>query len=71
LRALDQLLPAAVETPAPDDVDAEIEQLIAARRVAKTAPAVKSANSKAACPQCHKPVRAADKFCPSCGAKLV
>lgn len=66
LRNLDQLQITANESSTTEDLDAEIEQLIAARRSAK--PLQSSVSNT--CPQCHKPIRAADKFCPSCGTKL-
>lgn len=71
LQALDQLQTTADDSPTTNDLDSEIEQLIAARRTSQSSQSSKSSNPKpAACPQCHKPVRSTDKFCPSCGAKL-
>ena len=68
LQALDQLQTTAYASPTTDDLDSEIEQLIVARRTSQSS---KSSNPKpASCPQCHKPVRPTDKFCPSCGGKL-
>ncbi len=71
LRSLDQLPAAAVEKPS-DDLDAEIERLVTARRKRQTAAGVKKQPAPSAhCPHCGRPVRLTDKFCTHCGAKVV
>jgi len=72
LRALDQL---PITNYHLQNLDDEIEQLIAARRKGRsktqvTRGAAAPIQPGGFCPQCGKPVVANDKFCAHCGARI-
>ena len=77
LRQLDEIDQAAAVAPDPSvgheadrDIDAEIEDTIAAYRRAPSPKPEARSRSVVTCPSCGKPVRPDDQFCAQCGQPL-